>query len=97
MGDPFNWVKARSECSLTHVFDMLNETVKEDVKAAREFVDEAVVSIHRVSEEKTIVSRVDTRSVTFELLGNEIVVTRKKATQGGQGSSLRNYSARGLT
>jgi hypothetical protein len=77
----FDWVKARSECSLRHVFLMLAEVIDSDVKAAQSHIPGAKFKINKTSDDKFIVvkswdaSGVDqAESVAFEATKQGIAV-----------------------
>lgn len=82
----FNWVHARSECSLSVVFIVLAEVIDSDVKAAtalnrpgatfklrRDASDKLVVTRERILQGATLNS-----TVIFELLADRIRVSRMK-------------------
>lgn len=77
----FDWVTARSECSLKRVFMILAEVIDSDVKAANELkIQRTQFAVNRDGADKVIVIRsrqmggeeIDT--VTFQLRGDRIVV-----------------------
>ena len=67
----FNWVKARSECSLKRAFELLHEEVKTDVEIANQ-LDLGATFHSAYQHKKIIVTREENddeiRSVIFELL-----------------------------
>ena len=83
----FNWVQARSECSVERVFQILAEVVDSDVKAANALNRRGVTfHVNRDARGKLIVARnrdlggfSDVTIVVFELEPGRIVVTRKTA------------------
>ena len=77
----FNWVKARSECSLERVFLVLSEVVASDVKARQGLHDGAEYD-HTRRDHKIIVSRTrdfgggikEAEGVVFERIKGSITV-----------------------
>ncbi len=82
----FNWVKARSECSLQRIFQTLAEILDSDVKSAND-LRRAKVSFHVdtqatnkiiVSRDRDIGEKNEVKSVVFTLAQFSITVTSKK-------------------
>jgi len=81
-----NWVKARAECSLEHVFQILAEVLDSDVKEANKLGRRGVeFKINAAAERKIVVSRTrdadgvdEIVSVVVELLPGKITATRKE-------------------
>ena len=77
-----DWVKARAECSVEHLFILLTEVVESDVKGIQERTEASVTfKMTRLTESKIVVSKavdisgwVDQVTVTFECtrLGIEV-------------------------
>lgn len=76
----FNWVKARSECSLQRIFLCLAEVIDSDVKVFNELPSvDASISANRPTEEKIVVVKTwkyggTARSVVFDLTDRGIAV-----------------------
>lgn len=77
----FDWVKARSSCSLRAVFEVLSQVIASDVESANG-LDRPGVSfaLTNPAEDKVMVARTRVsggvaESVLFELRANEIVAT----------------------
>lgn len=88
----FDWVKARSECSLRHVFLQLAEVVDSDVKSIvrqssrEQGISRAKFTLDRVSEDKFIVVKTwndfgaeQGESVVFELIKQGIAAKLGRA------------------
>ena len=86
----FNWVKARSECSLKRAFQTLWEVVDSDVKTANALGFQAVGFHADFQHKKIIVTREENddevRRVVFELSSAAIIVR--------EGQSKEMFSAK---
>jgi len=79
----FDWVKARSSCSVKAVFDVLSQVIASDVKSANDLNRPGVsFALTNPSEEMVMVARTsdatgaaESASVLFERRANEIVAT----------------------
>jgi hypothetical protein len=79
----FDWVTARSQCSLKALFRLLVEVVESDTAVARGLTPQArEVKVNRLTEQKIFVSVLRTfggfpesSGVVLELQSNELVVT----------------------
>ncbi len=82
-----NWVKARAECSIDHLFETLVQVIDSDVKTIQSYdsLRRYVFQFNRVNEWKVIVSRTSpsveraSRSVVFERGASEIAATAYNA------------------
>jgi len=88
METSFNWVAARSQCSLKRVFETLAEIVDSDVKAANELPGRKAQFHVNGGDKKLVVSRdksVETATpvstVVFELFPAEISVRHGRDTK----------------
>jgi hypothetical protein len=78
----FNWVKARSACSLKSVFLLLAEIVDSDVKAANELPEGRRFSLERQDRKLIVIreSRESPAAIVFELSATEIRVREAEKT-----------------
>lgn len=90
----FNWVVARSRCSLEGVFAILAEALDDDVKAVNALPGRAITFRLTVQPRKLIVARDDSRNIVFELSSTEIVVRHGLSTPFGSGTPKPLFSAR---
>jgi hypothetical protein len=90
----FNWVKARSECSLREVFLCLAEVIESDVKAFNELPNvDAKISVNRATDEKIVVVKTwkhggVARNIVFDLTDKGI------AAKSGGANEKRLFLAR---
>lgn len=79
----FDWVKARSSCSLKAVFEVLSQVIASDVKSANDLNRPGVsFALTNPAEDQLMVARsgdadggTEPPAVLFELRANEIVAT----------------------
>src|SRR5262245_26445116 len=81
-----NWVKARAECSMAHLFMLLCETVDSDVKVAQSYDSLGQLFTNRPNESKLIVGKksrdgMPLGGVVFEM--TRTTITAWKSTNQG--------------
>jgi hypothetical protein len=82
----FNWVKARSECSLQRIFQTLAEVVDSDVKSANDLgrpnvsfhIDTQATGKIMVTRDRNMGAKNEVKSVVFALAQFSITVTTKR-------------------
>ena len=87
----FNWVKARSECSLERVFLLFSEVLESDVKTMQGLARSGVLYEQTRGERKVVVCRTrdcgggikEAEGVVFELVDGAITATAKDARGNG--------------
>jgi hypothetical protein len=77
----FDWVKARAECSLPHLFGVLGEVVDSDVKAIQKIKPDMKFTFSKPTATKVIVGKTwdaggfsSAESIVFELVDAGIAV-----------------------
>jgi len=98
--EPFDWVEARSKCTLAKVFQQLRAEVKTDVEKRNSMRgDQPFYEFSMASSQSddftVILSRngVTHRIVTFGMVGNEIVVADQGNTELARVSLTLNNNA----
>lgn len=90
----FDWVTARSRCSLPGIFATLAEALDSDVKAANTLPNRSVTFHLNVQPQKIIVARDDDSNIVFELSSTEIIVRRGLSSPVSPGRPQALFSAR---
>ena len=71
----FDWVLARDNCSTSARFFLLCADIKKDVDARNTLSDNTAYACQRTEDSLTVIRTEDKQSVTFRLIGQQIVVS----------------------